>query len=168
MAFGKPTRIVLPLLALALLAAAPAPRVERIAMETNSWGDPVTSWQIASDGSGEYSFQRRLPESDARQADFVTKRFQVGREGFAHILRILRPVFARRQIMCREKQIYDLPYGHIGWQAGGRTHNLGFDLGCTDRASQRALQQLHDAEQVIEAWVRDAPDAEVRRITVRW
>ena len=167
MAFGKHALIALALLALPSPAAARTPGIEHIEMETSSWGDPVTSWRIASDGTGEYRYRRDLPDRGTREADFVTKRFQAGRAGFARIARILRPVFARQQIMCREKQIYDLPYGHIGWQAGGRTHALGFDLGCTDRPSQRALGQLGDAERLIEAWAHDAPEAEVRRISVR-
>lgn len=167
MAFRTLRKIGPALLAAPLLAAAPAPRIESIAMETNSRGTPVSSWRISSDGAGEYLYRRPVPGGSPDEADLVTKRFQVGREGFARIVELVGPVLRGREIGCGGNRTFDLPYGNISWQADGQARTISFDLGCRSGSARRAHEQLHDAERTIADWVRDGPEAGVRRISGR-
>jgi hypothetical protein len=145
------------LLMLAALQAAlvqdvpPATRLDRIEMDRNSWGKPVSRWVVDASGKGQIT----RPEPgvfDARR--MVTRRFDAGTAGFRKIRVLIgyAELRAGRALPCTER-ITDAAYGTVRWiSAGGRTAELRYDAGCRDRIAAEAVRQLQKADAQIAAW----------------
>jgi hypothetical protein len=148
------------LILLACCAAAPSPAApgasdqripaDSISFEISSWGYPIESFRIASDGSGEY---RKAPEF---RAEVQVHRFNAGPAGFAQIRDALAGVerFTVQPPACGSRAT-DMPYGRIAWHAGSTEAAVGLDLGCQDQemtvvviaanAAARIAEQLSQA-----------------------
>ena len=134
--------------------AAPAPSARRlpadsISFEISSWGFPMESFRIASDGSGEY---RKAPEF---RAPLVTHRFNAGRAGFARIRAALAGIehFTSAAPACGSRAT-DFPYGQIVWQAGTARAAVSFDVGCQGAEMQRVVNAAHQAARLAEQYSR--------------
>jgi hypothetical protein len=143
------------LILLAGCAAAPSPAAppasghrlpaESISFEINSWGSPMESFRIASDGTGEYS---KAPEF---RAPVQTRRFDAGPAGFAQIRAALADIehFSSHEPACGSRAT-DFPYGQVVWQAGTARAAVGFDVGCQSAEMQRVVSAAHRAARLAE------------------
>lgn len=120
---------------------------ESISFEINSWGYPMESFRIASDGTGEYS---KAPEF---RAPVETRRFNAGPAGFARIRAALADIehFTRAAPACGSRAT-DFPYGGIVWQAGTARASVGFDVGCQGAEMQRVVSAAHNAARLAEQY----------------
>ena len=134
----------------------PAPRLERIEMETLSWGRPVSSWSIDAKGNG----RQTMPEPGAFDAKrLVTHSFAAGTAGFrkVRVLLGLAEYRAGHQLACNQR-VTDGAYGSVRWvQPNGRASTLRFDTGCLDRTAREVMEQLGKAEAQITTWASAGP-----------
>ncbi len=135
---------------------APAPRLQRIEMETRSWGRPVSSWTIDAQGNG----RRTVPEPGVFNAEqLVTRSFAAGTAGFRKIRVLigLAEYRAGHRLTCN-RRVTDAPYGTVRWvQPNGRVSTLSFDTGCLDRSTRNVVEQLTKAETQVAAWASAGP-----------
>jgi hypothetical protein len=160
------------MLLLSACASAPAPHAaesppDAIAMDVNSWGKPLSAWQIAADGAGSYAFSRQAPSKNFDEYDLVTKRVWAGREGFARLRAILAPVekFAGREVPCK-LIMTDGAYGHVAWRRGETEAKVNYHVGCNSRDANAVQEAAFAADALVRSWAEAAPVAglkEVRR-----
>lgn len=158
-------------LALGLIAVAapaqtvrdPAPRLGAIAMDTSSWGRPVSNWTIDAAGKGRYT--RSEPNAHSPKT-IVTRSFAAGTGGF----RKLRVLLGRAEIRaggdlpCGQR-ITDQEYGQIRWaRFNGRETALGFDLGCRDFRTRTVLADIAKAEALVAGWAANGPILDTRKV----
>ena len=144
---------VLVLLAGCSAAQAPAQPSSRplpadsISFEISSWGSPMESFQIASDGRGEY---RKAPEF---RAPVQTHRFNAGPAGFARIRAALAGIehFTSIAPACGNRMT-DFPYGQVVWQRGAARVSINFDVGCQGPEMQRVVNAVHEATRLAERY----------------
>jgi hypothetical protein len=142
--------------------AAPAPPASTIEMETFSWGQPVSSWRIASDGNGSYTYSRRVTGGGFRDYDLVTHLFSAGRDGFARVEQLLAG--AARGYQC-EMQVTDGPYGRIVWsRAAQPALQRSFNLGCLSPEARLVQGQMAEAGELVRGWALASPVAETREV----
>ena len=118
---------------------------DSISFEISSWGSPMESFQIASDGSGEY---RKAPEF---RAPVQTHRFNAGPAGFARIRAALAGIehFTSTAPACGNRMT-DFPYGQVIWQHGTARAAVSFDVGCQGPEMQRVVNAAHEATRIAE------------------
>lgn len=135
------------------------PEVELIRMETNSWGRPVSSWQVDSQGEGEFREARPAPSGNFHEYDLVTKRIRAGADGFVRLRGLLRPAerFAAGEGPDCGMRATDLPYGGATWIGGGAERSVRFDLGCQGPEAVRMNEALGAAESLVREWAAGAP-----------
>jgi hypothetical protein len=148
-------RVVTALVLLAGCAAAQAPAqpsghhlpADSISFEISSWGSPMESFRIASDGTGEYS---KAPEF---RAAVQTRRFSAGPAGFARIRAALAGIehFASVAPACGNRMT-DFPYGQVVWQYGATRAAVSFDVGCQGPEMQRVVAAAHEATGLAEQY----------------
>ena len=145
-------------------SAAPAAGDE-VSFEINSWGKLIEAWTIRPDGSGEYRTMKEGTTWRSNDGAVVVKRMAPAPGRYAQLTAALKPAarYDGKGPPC-EKQIYDLPYGHIAWVRSGATHGFSFDLGCGSPDASVAYKALQDASSMVTGWAKDAPVAEEKSL----
>ena len=141
----------------------PAPRLRAIAMETSSWGRPVSNWTIDAHGTGRYT--RSEPNAHSPQA-IVTRGFAAGTAGFRRLRVLLGRAESRAgaDLPCGQR-ITDQEYGQVRWtRFNGREAALGFDMGCRDPRTRRLLTDISRAEALVAGWAANEPIFETRKV----
>jgi hypothetical protein len=156
--------IVLAVCALALGAATPRGRPpQAIAFEVESWGKPLVSWRVGSDGRGTYA--KSEDGSDFQHYRLVLRRFVAGRNGFAQLRAALAPVagYAGREVPCGPRMT-DFPYGSVIWTAGRQDQWVRFDTGCQSAEAKRVEAAVSAAEALVAKWAAAGPIVETRDV----
>lgn len=123
-----------------------------IAMQTASWGKPVSEWRIDRTGTGTYSSARDVPGGGFRDYDVVTRRFSAGPDAFRRIEALLAP--AERGYECTH-QVTDGLYGDVRWErAGAQPLRRNFNYGCLSADAERAYSGMWQAGELVEAWAQ--------------
>lgn len=162
-----------PLMGLALAAFAvpqqmpgPAPRLERIEMETSSWGRTISSWSIDARGNGRLTRAEAGPAGAARM---VTRSFAAGTAGFRRV-RVLIGIaeqHAGTRLICTQ-EVTDAIYGSVRWvQAGGRAVSLSFYTECREYAARSVVAQLQKANTLAAQWADKGPVVATRPVERR-
>lgn len=130
-----------------------------IAMETFSWGVPVSDWRVEADGDGTYSYARPVPGGAFRDYDLVTHRFSAGRAGFARVARLLAG--PARGYQC-EIEVTDMPYGRVVFTgAEPAPPPFAFNFGCLSTEARAAYSQMAQAEALVRGWAVASPASDV-------
>jgi hypothetical protein len=139
-----------------------------VSFEINSWGKLIEAWTVRPDGSGEYRETKHGPTKDFYDVVLVTKHLPPTPGRYAQLQAALKPAepYDGKGPPC-QKEIYDLPYGHIAWVRSGATHGFGFDLGCGSPDATIAYKALQDASSMVTGWAKDAPVAEEKSLNTR-
>jgi hypothetical protein len=128
---------------------------DMISFEVKSWGRPVTSWRLLSDGSGSWTetVAERGPQAPRYSA--VWHEFDAGEEGFGRVVRELSrlPVPAPNSGACAD-YITDLPYGTIRLTRGATTVEIAWNSGCMDEDYKAFIQTLKAADSIVAGWGR--------------
>ncbi|WP_448662684.1 hypothetical protein ACG3SL_18830 [Sphingomonas sp. CJ20] len=137
-------------------APAPAPRLERIEMVTQSWGRPVSRWWIDASGKGE---QVRPAPDVFNAGTLVTRGFDAGTAGFRRVRVMLGRAEARGGVpLPCINRITDAPYGEIRWtRADGQVQTQRFDTGCRDFGARQSLDERARAEALVVGWADAGP-----------
>jgi len=162
------------LLASALLAACTtgeagargeAPAYESIAFEIKSWGRPIDSWEVHSDGTASHI---KLVQDEG--APFTTYRlehraFTVAAADYARLAAIAAdiPRPAPTQDKC-ELFATDMPYGTLRLSAGEASQAVNFNVGCQDAPYQAFVRQLRAMDELVTGWAEQHPAARVEQI----
>lgn len=135
--------------------SATPPDWDMVTFELKSWGEPLVSWRLTSQGGG--SWTEAILGERPGQYILVWHEIEPATEQYAALERILRrlPAVAPDSSRC-ENLINDLPYGIIRLSRGATTTEIAFNSGCQDEAYQALLDPLKDANDLVGLWGKDA------------
>jgi len=153
----------LPLLALSASAAMaqdaaappPPPEWDMVVFEMNSWGEPVVSWRITSQGGGSWTETER--GARLGQYTLVWHEIEPAVEQYIALEEILRnlPQQAPDSSDC-ENFMTDQPYGTIRLTRGATTAEHAYNAGCMDEAYAAYLATLRSANDLVALWGKEA------------
>lgn len=128
---------------------------DMVAFEVLSWGHPVTSWRLLSDGSG--SWTEAEHEDGAPPGDYrlVWHEFTAGEDGYRQVEAVLSrlPDQVPDYDDCTNRMT-DLPYGTIRLTRGATTVEIAWNSGCMDDAYREFIEILKAADTLVAAWGR--------------
>jgi hypothetical protein len=142
------------MIVLALLAIGAAPAPVPLGLTASSWGKPLGEWEIQPDGSILYTAAKSgdpaVPDHDI----LVTRQAGPDPTRYLRIVELLAPGrdWLGRGLPCKDR-MSDMPYGVVHW--GKET--LAFDSGCRDTETAAVVESFHQADDLMEQWMRDAP-----------
>ena len=150
------------LFVIALCVAAPVTQAspaltgpwDMITFEMNSWGKPVESWIITTDGSGSWSETKdgaSFSEFSIVVHEIVADKAHY--EALAAVLKRL-PIPAPVTEGCHNFMT-DAPYGKIRLTHGATTVELSYNAGCMDPPYAAYLDVLKAAENLVRQWGKD-------------
>lgn len=157
--------LLVPLLlgACATADAPPAPPpYEAIAFELNSWGIPIDSWRIASDGSGSYSEAVRAEGASFRDYSLERHDLALSPRQFADAARIAASLPPQPDEDGCRSRVTDMPYGTLRLTREGVTQEIRFSSNCRDAGNLAFIGKLQELDALVGAWGKQAP---VTRIT---
>lgn len=134
-------------LALAVALSAPA---ERIAGEELSWGRVQRAWSIDMHGDARFSEREG---SDFHNYYLVTRRADVGREGYNVIARLVTPL--RDMVGIDPKcapGATDGPYGQVTWIEGSAPVRFGFNSNCVSKQTDAGFFWNEQAREQVRRW----------------
>lgn len=138
----------------------PAPRLERIEMESTSWGRLVSRWSIDARGN----FAQTVPDNLYQPKQFVTRSYAVGTAGFRR-MRVLLGLAETRgghRMPCTQAMT-DAIYGEVKWvQPGGRARTLNFYTACREYGTRQVVAQIAKARQLADEWAKLGSITETR------
>lgn len=131
-----------------------------VTFETNSWGHPLSSWQLMPDGSG--NWVEAVRDEGAMPGDYRLSRHELEPDPAAYAR--LRTVIEALPLSPPSREncasfITDQPYGTLRLQKGERAVELAFNLGCRDEAYRRFLAGLRQADDLVTPRGRAIPGA---------
>lgn len=144
----------------------PAPVLQRIEMETTTWGREIRSWSIDAAGN----VRQTRAEPDAFKVErMVTRSYAAGTAGFRKIRLQMALAEAEanatpngRQLPCTQA-ITDAVYGNAAWVTpNGRAMKLAFYTACTERTAQNVIAALREADEQIATWADAGQIVETR------
>ena len=139
---------------LALLAIGAAPAREPIGLKVASWGRELGEWEIQPDGS--ISYTTNADPQGARSGPYTLDTRQSGPDPsrYARIAELMAPgrAWLGKSLPCTERMT-DMPYGQVHWGAA----RLAFDSGCRDKDTAAIVAGFHDADDLIEQWMKGLP-----------
>lgn len=134
----------------------PAPDWDMVVFEMKSWGEPVVSWRITSQGGGSWTETER----GDRLGNYTLVWHEIAPavERYVALERILRrlPDEAPDSADC-SNFMTDLPYGSIRLTRGATTVEHAYNSGCMDSEYGEFLDVLRSANELVELWGKDAP-----------
>lgn len=135
-----------------VVADAPVP----VAAEMRSWGTIVFLWQVSPSGEVQHTSAERPAGQQSMFAYWaVTRRAQVGPEGYVKIRAMFDPVARLRPGAWKCGPGYtDGPYGMVRWGSGARA-TASYRSDCTSRGATALMGALDPATKQVEAWTRD-------------
>lgn len=124
-----------------------------IAFEVKSWGEPVTSWRLLSNGGG--SWTEAVKNEGERLGDYtlVWHEIEPRIEHYIAIERILKklPTPAPDSNDCANF-MPDLAYGTIRLTKSATTTEIAWNSGCMDEDYKPFLETLKAADQQVREW----------------
>jgi hypothetical protein len=131
------------------------PMWDIIAFEMKSWGRPVHSWMIMSEGSGSFATTMTKPDAPFSQYRIEFREVEAGKPGYAELQQLLAklPEPAPDSNMCINRMT-DMPYGTIRMTRAATTVEIAWDSGCQDSRYRAFMDILKAADQKVEAWGR--------------
>ena len=129
-----------------------------IAFEVKSWGRPVTSWRLLSDGSGSWTEAVRDEGAPLHDYTLVWHEFAAGADGHRQVETLLSrlPDTIPDYADCANRMT-DLPYGTLRLTRGATTVEIAWNSGCTDDGYRAFIEILKAADTTVAAWGRAAP-----------
>lgn len=144
-------------------SAAPArdsapPAWDRIAFDIKSWGAPIGSWTIQSDGSGAWVETMREAGADFRTYKLAWHDIPADKAAAQKLGAIIArlPAQAPDSSDCRN-MMTDAPYGTIRVTRGATTIEHGFNTGCMDKDYTAFVALLKEADELVSARGKTAP-----------
>lgn len=128
-----------------------APAWTSASFTMNSWGHPLTTWQVNSDGSGTWT--ESLPRN-GQFNDRVTTTHTLPADPTAAAQLAARlaslPATAPSDEHCKER-ITDQPYGELTLTYAATVKQYRYNAGCLDAPYRRFLHQLRAANEQVAA-----------------
>lgn len=132
-------------------AAHPAPDGISYRGIGNGWTGGRTDWSIDRKGRGRYESTER-----GRR---ISKRFDVGVEGFERLRRILEPLESIHEMPCDGGGLTDQAHGGLSWQHGKQARSLEIDFGCARGNGGDAWARFGEANALLLEWAGAAAPA---------
>ena len=154
---------LLPLAACASAETAPAvPAYDAIAFDINTWGRPMGSWEVRSDGTVRHD---KIEGSVFGAHKVEHRAFKVDGAAYAKLAAIAaalpQPRLERNE--CVERAM-DLPYGKLRLARGGAEEAVDFDVGCRDRPYVAFVGQLQAMDDLVGEWAEQHPANSVEEV----
>jgi hypothetical protein len=126
-------------------------RFEAIALEINSWGRPIDSWEVRADGTGLHA--KRIAEGSPRSASYRLehREFTVEAGEFARLAEMASELPRLAIADCQLRAI-DLPYGTLRLSRAGAEEEISFDTGCQDARYRAFVAQLTAMDELVTGW----------------
>ncbi|MFZ9395267.1 MAG: hypothetical protein ACO25F_04290 [Erythrobacter sp.] len=135
---------------------------DMVAFDVKSWGAPITSWRILSNGGG--SWTETVREKGTAFADYKLAWHEIDptAANYTVLESILRqlPQPAPDAQAC-ENFMTDAPYGTIRLTKGATTIEIAWNDGCLDDSYQAFMAVLRQADQHIQSIGKVAPVARI-------
>ena len=129
-----------------------------VVFEAKSWGAPIASWRILSNGGG--SWTEAVREQGAAQSDYrlAWHEIEPAAANYIALERILRqlPDPAPDSQAC-ENFMTDAPYGTIRLTRGATTIEIAWNDGCMDDGYRAFMAILREADGHVQALGNAAP-----------
>lgn len=136
----------------------PLPDWDMVAFEAKSWGAPISSWRILSNGDG--SWTETVREQGAAYSNYRLAWHEIEPAAANYIVlqRILRqlPDPAPDSQAC-ENFMTDAPYGTIRLTRGATTIEIAWNDGCMDDGYRAFMAILREADGHVQALGNAAP-----------
>lgn len=136
----------------------PRPDWDFVSFEVMSWGAPVSSWRILSNGGG--SWTETLRAKGAAHYDYKLAWHEIEPDPFNYIAleKILRhlPDPAPDSQQC-DSFISDMAYGTIRLTHGATTIEVAWNDGCMDETYRAFMAVLKQADEHMQALGKAAP-----------
>lgn len=143
--------------------APPRPDWDMVAFEVKSWGAPVSSWRILSNGGGSWTEAVR-PDGQPPTSvpSLAWHEIEPEAANYAELERILRqlPDPAPDADAC-ENFMTDMPYGTLRLTRGATTIEIAWNSGCLDDGYVAFVSTLREADQHMQELGKAAPVSRV-------
>lgn len=110
----------------------------------NGWTGGRTDWSIDRKGRGRYETTER--------GQRISKRLDVGVEGFDRLRRILEPLESIDEMPCEGGGLTDQAHGGLSWRRGKEARSLEIDFGCARGNGSDAWARFGDANALLLEW----------------
>jgi hypothetical protein len=110
----------------------------------NGWTGGGTTWWIDRSGRGHYETTER--------GQRISKRLNVGVEGYERLRDILQPLESLEAIPCQGVWATDQPHGSLSWERGPQTAKLDLSFGCADANMANVEARFGEANALLIQW----------------
>lgn len=130
-----------------------SPDWDMIAFEVKSWGEPVLSWRLLSNGGGSWTETIKKEGERLGQYALVVHEIEPNVRNYIAIERILRmlPNPAPDSNSCANFMT-DMAYGSIRMTKGATTTEVAWNSGCIDEDYRAFLHTLKSADALVREW----------------
>ena len=139
-------------------AAPPPPDWDMVSFEVKSWGAPIGSWRILSNGGG--SWTETVRKEGAAYGDYQLAWHEIEPDAANYVAleRILRklPEPAPDSQSC-DNFMTDAPYGILRLTKGATTTEIAWNDGCMDDGYRSFMGILREADEHMTALGKAAP-----------
>jgi len=135
-------------------------RLDAIAFEINSWGQPIDSWEVRADGTARHA--QKVPEGSPRSATYRLehREFTVEAGEFARLAE-MAGALPRLAISDCKMRATDLPYGALRLSGAGAEEAIRFDTGCQDAPYQAFVARLRAMDELVTGWAEQHAPARI-------
>lgn len=148
-------------------APPPPPDWDMVSLEVKSWGAPVTSWRILSNGAGSWT-EAVVPEGEhpTHPHDQAWHELEADPASYIALENVLRklPDPAPDPDEC-ENFMTDAPYGVLRMTKGATTTEIAWNDGCMDEDYRAFIAVLREADALIATRGKAAPVSRVEAAT---
>jgi len=131
---------------------------DEVLFEMNSWGQPVTSWRLQSDGSGNWTRAERGAGVRPDDHQLTSHQINADEASVSRLQGLIEalPLAAPKGEDC-VSFIADQPYGTLSLVKGSSTLVLAYNTGCRDDAYEAFLDQLRAADALVSRMSEQSP-----------
>ena len=139
--------------------------VAAVAFRISSWGRPIDSWEVRSDGSARHVTRVSDEGAAFTRYRLEHREFTITAEDYARLVALAGELPQPRPSRddCAERAT-DMPYGALELEKGGSRESIGFDVGCLDAPYQAFVGQLQAMDALVTGWAKAHAPARIEEV----